>query len=149
MTSNTTPSGEASAGNSIAGSYDPWKAFDNVWSNNNDRWVTNPNVYGSYLQYEFDEAKEIGKMEIQFGDMVSSFHDCGVIIQGSNDGTTFTDLLEFTLLASENREIKKYTIPTTDFYTHYRIQFDTYNIIASGNYYNGIMGVQMYEKYLA
>jgi hypothetical protein len=150
MTSNATPSGECSAGSINDSFYDAWKAFDDVWSNSNDRWVTAVNVYGSYLQYKFDEAKEVAKIKIQFGDMINSTDvNCGVTIKGSNDGTAFTDLLQFTLHPSDRDKINEYIIANGDLYSYYRIQFDTYNISTSSGKYNGILGVQMYEKYLA
>ena len=150
MTSNTTPSGECSAGSINSANYAAWKAFDGVWNSQTDRWVTAVNVYGSYLQYKFDEPKEVAKMKIQFGDMFNSTDvDCGVTIKGSNDGTTFTNLLQFTLQPSDRDKINEYIIANSDLYSYYRIQFDTYNISTSSGKYNGIVGVQMYEKYLA
>ena len=149
MTSDTAPSGVASAGSINSAAYAAWKAFDGVWNSNNDRWVTAVNVYGTYLQYKFDNPKEIVKMRIQFGDCYSANNDSLVTIQGSNDGSVFTDLLEFTLLASENNKINDYVISESDSYLYYRIKFDSYNITTSAGKYNGIVNVQMYEKYLA
>lgn len=143
-------SGVASAG-SITSGYEAYKAFDGVWSNNNDRWVTQANVYDSYLQYEFNSQTKVDKMKIQFGDLLSTYHDCNITVQGSNDGSNWTDLLAFTLLAADNKKVNDYIISESNYYTHYRIQFDSYNIlVASNNYkYNGILNMQMYEKYLA
>ena len=149
MTSDTTPSGVASAGSINSATYAAWKAFDGVWSNYNDRWVTAVNVYGTYLQYKFDNPKEIVKMRIQFGDYYNANNDSLVTIQGSNDGSVFTDLLEFTLLASENNKINDYVISESDSYLYYRIKFGSYNITTGSGNYNGIVNVQMYEKYLA
>ena len=150
MTSDTTPSGECSAGSINSEPYAAWKAFDGVWSNANDRWVTVVNVYGSYLQYKFDTAKEVVKIKIQFGDMFNSTDvNCGITIKGSNDGITFTDLLQFTLQPSDRDKINEYIITNSGSYSYYRIKFDTYNIKTSGGNYNGIVCVQMYERYLA
>ena len=152
MTSNTTPSGVVSAGSNHS-NFPCWKAVDQGGTEN-DRWLTVAGVTTSYWQYKFDTGKRIDRFKICFGALPQNSHnffDAGIKIQASNDGTTFTDLFDFTLLAAENNIPQIYEVDNPDEYMYYRIQFAGKNAsaIASGNQYNAIISVQMYEKYLA
>lgn len=152
MTSATTPSGVVSAGSNHA-NFPCWKAV-NQGGTDNDRWLTIAGVTTSYWQYKFDTGKRIDRFEIRFGALPQNEHnffDAGIKIQASNDGTTFTDLFDFTLLASDNNIKQTYDVDDPDEYMYYRILFSGKNASAkaSGNQYDAIISVQMYERYLA
>ena len=84
MTSNTTPSGVASASSQSSTGY-PWKAFDAEWS---DGWGTASTTTDSWLCYDF------GKKVKGFVALVNSYASVAVkyVIEGSNDATTWTAL---------------------------------------------------------
>lgn len=90
MTSNTTPSGVVSGSNTLGDNFDYFKAFDNSgissWCLTSKSFTTN-----KYLQYKFDNAKKAFKAKVVFDSYVSAI---SFKIQGSNNGTTFTDLTD-------------------------------------------------------
>lgn len=96
MTSNTEPSGEASASSSYADPARPaYYAFD---SSDSTYWTSAANEkVGAYLQYEFDEATVITGVKTK-NTPETTYKSImkGYKVQGSTDGTTFTDLAEVT-----------------------------------------------------
>lgn len=63
MTSNTSPSGIASANSSWSSAYEAWKAFDNT-TDNYSEWHTLNGSTG-WLAYEFPQPKAIGRYTIE------------------------------------------------------------------------------------
>ncbi|HLP47668.1 MAG TPA: discoidin domain-containing protein [Candidatus Kapabacteria bacterium] len=60
MTSNTAPSGRASAGSIYSTSYEAWRAFDgNDQSEPWSRWISSPGRIPTWLSYEFSQANYI------------------------------------------------------------------------------------------
>lgn len=53
MTSNTTPSGEAFASDSIDAARQAWKAFDGVSTGTTDKWISASGSTNKYVGYEF------------------------------------------------------------------------------------------------
>ena len=148
MTSDTTPSGVASASSINRTGYNAFKAFDGLVLQT--RWTSQVNTTNQWLQYKFDEAKVIEKVSILAGalDVSASYVDMDVTIQGSNDGSSFTDLKSDTILASENLIDKYIFLDNKNSYLYYRLQFTGHNVVYSGNW-TCIHEFQMYEKYLA
>ena len=147
MTSNTTPSGVVSASGVSQIDYDVYKAFD---GSDSTRWTGTKNVIDQWLQYKFDDARVITKIEINAGapNIQPTYVDMSVTIQGSNDGTNFTDLGSDQILASDNLHYKTIIFDNETAYLYYRLQFSGYNVVYSGNW-TCIAEVKMYEKYLA
>ena len=107
-------------------------------------------VTNGWLQYKFDGAIVIPKIEIKAGtpDIQPTYVDMSVTIQGSNDGTNFIDLGSDQILASDNLQYKTIIFDNETAYLYYRLQFGGYNVVYSGNYIC-IVEVKMYERYLA
>ena len=149
MTSNTTPSGEVSTDNAGSANVAVWKAMDdNVLT----RWTTAQNAYSKYIQYHFPSTKIIKKLSILAGALditPITYSDSDITVQGSNDGTTFTDLKTFTLNTSDNGHSIDVYINNDTAYEYYRLQFTGYNLIYNGYKYNSICSLQMYERYIA
>lgn len=128
MTSNTEPSGEASASSSYSDPARPaWYAFDN---SDSTYWTSAANEkVGAYIQYEFAEATVITGVktkntpEATYKSIMKSYK-----VQGSLDGTVFTDLAivtdnpfttsyENVVLFDNSTAYKYYRIVCTDTWT--------------------------------
>ena len=109
MTSNTAPSGVCSASAAVAG-YEAYKAFDN---NNSTFWHVNTTTFtGNWIQYQFATACKLHLVDIS----ITAIQDGQTWkLQGSNDGVTFTDIKEVTIV----RPIKV-VVDNSTAYTHYR-----------------------------
>ena len=101
MTSNTTPSGVASAISERSDYAQPaYYAFRNLYgdTSNSECWQANDSMGTSHsnlwLMYKFPKAVTVKKFRIRFVYMTAVNYK----IQGSNDGSTFTDLGTFTTI---------------------------------------------------
>ena len=101
MTSNTTPSGVASASTEASAPYAAWKAFDSSEVQNN-YWQTTPNAgVGSWIQYEFTEPVEISKiMILPYG---NTYSPKSTKIQAYVDGS-WEDIATGTLVDSFTKQ---------------------------------------------
>ena len=92
MTSNTAPWGEASASN-YSSSVEPYKAFD---SDDKTLWISKSAGPIEWIQYKFNEKVIVKHAKIATNNnRVTKFN-----IQGSNDGTQWTTILEDTNLST-------------------------------------------------
>lgn len=116
MSNNTTPSGECSAYKQNA---DAYKAFDKLQSTCYSSG--GGQVAGDYLQYQFPNAKDIKIAKVfRHGDSdLKQF-----VIQGSNDGTNWTNISALVTLNDYNVADKVKIVPliTNIAYSYYRIQ---------------------------
>jgi hypothetical protein len=150
MTSDTTPSGVASASSFNSSSsigYEAYRAFD---SNESTRWTSAVNTTDQWIQYKFDNPKVVSKIKIRAGaqNIQPTYRDMPFVLQGSNDGMSFTDLKTGDILAADNLTDKYIFFDNEDSYLYYRLQFTGYNVVYSGNW-TCVAELQMYEKYLA
>lgn len=91
MTSNTTPSGEASASSVFdSASYSAYKAFDGTLSYG---WQSTSGS-GQWLQYKFQSAMAIKMICVNIPTVATSsnWRTFKGVLKGSNDGSTFTDI---------------------------------------------------------
>lgn len=149
MTSNTAPSGVASAS---AAAYDcqPWCCMNGSpgtaawhrWSGAFQSGSTN------YIQYRFSNSVYIDTLEIIPGGAdVDIGDDCPCVIQASNDGTTFVDLGTFTILASQDKT--KINIPVNCHdtkYSYVRLVFNSWLQHSGSNHIIGLHKFQVYTK---
>lgn len=143
MTSNTAPSGVASA-SSYYSTTPAWGAFDA----DHTGWLTDGTGLGTpqWLQYQFASAKTIRSYSIQPwsndnwpGRWITGWH-----LDGSNDGSTWTTL------DTRTRKLKRWVpfmpayfdIATPASYLYYRLVI-TAN---GGNAYVGIQRLELYES---
>lgn len=128
MTSNTTPSGVASASsvyNNLA-QYQAWKAFNGTNVDSADTWASALNSsVNSYIQYQFTEPKEISMIRWENRNNTSASTICSpktYKIQGY-DGSAWVDLTE-ELTNSDNSTSAKHIVWVTKnkaSYQYYRM----------------------------
>lgn len=117
MTSNTTPSGEASASSIYSNVYDAWKAFDGAEI---EGWAPAKGAEknSTYLQYKFDSPNRI-KGIYTFYSGGGSYHSevATFKIQGSDNGTTWNDI-KTDIKVSCNHDV--YILDNNKYYNYYR-----------------------------
>ena len=139
MTSNTTPSGVASAISEL--SITPaYYAFRNLYDDttNTECWQANDSKGTSHsnlwLMYKFPEAVTVKKFRIYYVYTTAVNYK----IQGSNDGNTFVDLGTFTTIRGEEQ------IQNTNAYLYYRLLITT-QTTSSPNVHGGcVRDLQLY-----
>jgi len=126
MTSNTTPSGECFANHEFDTSSKAYMAFDN---NPNTMWSgSGTGAFPSIIGYKFSSAKKIKIFKIMPNYNNSKTDIGNFIIEGSNDGTTYTQILSdiipngvnsniwFTFIANNMTAYEYYRIYITSNY---------------------------------
>lgn len=144
MTSNTTPSGVASASSAIA-NYEPWKAMQGIDYGEYGRWVgAGDNLY---IQYRF--TKNIRPYLVQFKSRAAArkTYDtaiaCSIQFLGSIDGTNF-DLIDTLQVGTNNVDnIVNYFVNTNSYYSYFRLKFVGHNCEYSGTHYCGLTCLQI------
>lgn len=130
MTSNTVPSGIASASSVYSSDFAAWKAFNGSTINNNDAWVSLDNQAENWLQYEFPEKIIIGKYSITGYNLEGHelYNPQSWNLEGYSEVTKTWDVLDsqnnqsFTL-----NETKEYEINTLKSYKKYRLYITSMN----------------------
>ena len=126
MTSATTPSGEVTCSSEYSGR-NGWKAFSGgISSSSNYGWCASTKIANSWVQYAFTSSVIITKVTYQA--QLSSGISLILKLQGSNDGTTFTDIE--TLPTLSDNDTHTANVSNNLSYTIYRIvdtTGDTYN----------------------
>lgn len=145
MTSDTEPSGTVSS-NSTAGSMqEPYRAFD---GDTTTYWTTANNVgNGSWLRYQFPEAKCIKAITINTRFVSSLQMLRSYKIQGSNDATTWVDLLEDSLDNKDYGKILR-TFDNSNSYLYYQLLATSDSYFISSTFPHGnisLMELQFYE----
>lgn len=122
MTSATTPSGVASASTEYSSSYAAWYAFSGTPGVDAQTWVSaSGHTVGEWLQYQFPAAVAIKKISVTNrgeGNVraIKTFK-----IQGSNNGTDFTDIETCTMSAGTSSYTQEFTLNNDTEYTYYRM----------------------------
>ena len=145
MTSNTTPSGVASASSEHSNTTAAWTAFKQA--DVNEGWATSyGQITNQWIQYKFDDPKVIEKLNITLRDIVSYGMFKAFDFQASNNGTDWTTLLSANNIVNTPGSSYDYNIDNDDAYYYYRIF-----ITDIGGYTSDHIGLKrfdMYEKYL-
>jgi len=138
MTANEQDGYVASASSYFGGHY-PYYAFDRNNSSDN-KWLTSSgDVSGSWLKIELPTSQQINAFSIQtpdegseLGRLPTSFK-----IQGSDDDSDWTDLVDVSDISWSNNEIKNWNNTSTTAYKYYRILISANggsNMVAIGNW---------------
>lgn len=123
MTSNTTPSGIASASSIHTTNYDAWEAFDKIKTN---CWSTLSNSTG-WIKYEFSEPQKISKYTILSAGSVARCPK-NWTFEGSNDGVNWTVLDTRTNITVWSGTVKnEFVFNNTNLYIAYRINISANN----------------------
>ena len=139
MTSNTTPSGVASAISEYS-NYHAYYAFRNLYDNtsNSECWHANDSKGASHsnlwLMYKFPKAVTVKKFRIFYVYTTAVNYK----IQGSNDGNTFVDLGTFTTIRGEEQ------IQNTNAYLYYRLFITTQTTSPSTIFGGCVRDLQLY-----
>lgn len=146
MTSNTTPSGVASASSEHSSTTAAWAAFKQA--DVNEGWATSyGQITNAWIQYKFDNPKVIKKLHITLRDVVSYGMFKAFDFQASNNGADWTTLLSANNIVNTPGSSYDYSIDNDDAYYYYRIF-----ITDTGGYTSDHIGLKrfdMYEPYLA
>ena len=143
MTSNTTPSGECIA-NGQYSSYSPWYAFDNVSAQNNE-WISDVGT-NAWIGYHF--TRQVKCYGIWLKNRISSDSNTfptSYKVQGSNNGTDWTDLTDTIVrasakLVSGGEDYEPITSPSL--YSYYRL----YIFDKSAGSYIAVGNAQFYGR---
>ena len=114
MTSNTTPSGVASASSIYSNAYPVWQAFNSTLARGqcpkNAEFTS-----GIYVQYQFEKEIKVNAVSACYilNNNTATFKLCG-----SNDGETWVDLC--TNVAAGNNAFKYYSVDNNVAYMYYR-----------------------------
>lgn len=140
MTSDTTPSGTASAINQYSASYAAWKAFDN---NDSTAWIGSTGSAASYsnrwIGYAFTNPLTIKRMYVKFDAYTTS---ASYKVQ-AYDGTNWVDISDV------NTSLDGYTFVNSKSqrYSQYRL-FIVSQTVTSSSYYSGrVSTLQFYGRY--
>lgn len=122
MTSDSQDGYVASA-SSYFPSHLPYYAFDRNNTSSN-KWLTATNdVSGSWLKIELPTARSVSLFTIQTPNESAEVYRVPKTfkIQGSNDDSSWTDLVEVNNVSWTNNEIKSWTNSSTTAYQYYRV----------------------------
>lgn len=142
MTSDSTPSGQASA--SLTNKSQPaYKAFDGnaatYW------WAYNPNSGSNaaiYLYYRFDNPIAVDSLTYTNANSMSC---ASFKLQASEDGSNYTDLANVTSGISDATQTLTVSVHSTQEYRYYRIAFTPKYYSNMGYYYALAAEVQFYS----
>lgn len=112
MTSATAPYGTVTQSSQWSDAYAAWKAFD---QDGTTSWILLQGYTEGWISYQFPTVKEVKYAKIHAGAYIST-----LIIQGSNDGTNWTDLTE-SLSNISNGWNKIDITKNRGLYTRYRV----------------------------
>ena len=141
MTGYTTPYGEVSA-SSYHSSYYPWKAFDSI-DQYRDDWETSSTALNEWIQYKFINSVRIYKIVFRTRQNYETYiTNCNWILQGSNDGSNYDDVLEFSTKAN-NSDFEIFNVENNaNGYLYYRLISKS----TTGNY-NNVVLIQILQFY--
>lgn len=122
LTSNTS-NGTASADSSYAATYDAWRAMDD--NNSGDvPWISGIGIlFPHWLQYRFTSGKIITYYAITSRNIQYPYYPSAWKLQGSNDGSSWTDLDTRSGQSFAQNEKKTYAISNTNLFIYYRLYF--------------------------
>lgn len=121
MTSNTSPSGIVSA-SSESSTYQAWKAFDGISGTSADTWITEGTT--NWIQYQFDKPQKATMVSITNRNDGNTLAIKNFTVQGSDNGTSWTDLGSFVKTNGEN-VTDVFTLENNTDYLIYRISIQT------------------------
>lgn len=137
MTSNTTPSGVASASNINEAGNDAYKAFDN---DNSSLWSTRSGYTSNqYLRFMFGVPSKVTKAYFDRTALASGTLTCKV--QASNDAIEWVDISDIFDIGAE---IKNVDLTNNNYYMYYQL----YIVSTNGYNWANMCEMQLYGKQL-
>ena len=120
MTSNTSPSGEASCSNRYNGNYEPFYAFNRQLGGDAQTWAT-IQALPQWIQYKFEEPKVVKKIVTVNRNERNIRAAKTYILQGSNDGSTYTDIQTCSIQSYAAHYKEVVDIENETAYLYYRL----------------------------
>lgn len=143
MTSNTSPSGVASASSEHSSTLSAWYAFN---KNTSDRWKTPEGVTSGWLQYGFNEAKSISAYAVTSPNLNNQYTPMyspqDWTFEGSNDGANWNVLDTRKETGWTYNQKRMFFLSKPSQYKFYRINITSVN---SGGTTLHIGELEMYE----
>lgn len=141
MLANNRPSGIASSSVSTSPTYDNYKAFDNnvstFWSSGTGSPV---DIEGHWLQYKFDNADNIGYVELKSNAVSSGSYGLrNFKIFGSNDGKSFIELLSVINHPNNDSNVR-YKLNNNESFMYYRLQ-------GKNSYYYEVLNIAEWKMF--
>lgn len=138
MTSNTTPSGIASASGEYDANNKAFRAFSETlqWTAGSGQKV------GAWLQYKFESAQKIQLLYVKNTQYttVKSFK-----IQGSNNGSTYIDIASITVPDVSGNAEASFLFPNYSSYLYYRLYVTEIGAEYSSVNAAGFQRIQMFS----
>lgn len=146
MTSNTAPSGVASASSIWNTSYQPYLAFDKNTTSVSMAWVSQAGIQTGWLSYCFKTPKIITKYSITARNGADRGDVKNWTFEGSNNGVNWVVLdIKTNQIGWSIAEKRSYTFNNLSSYLYYRINISEV-IIAGGSNYITIGELEMFEN---
>lgn len=117
MSSNTTPSGVASASTVTGDKQAAYKAFDSIVGNQEDVWWSTKST-NQWLQYQFTDKVIVRKLQLATVNL-SGYRLNNFTLQGSNDGDIFTPIYSGKM--QPNDGVQTFTFGNNTPYQYYRL----------------------------
>ena len=122
MTSDTTPSGVVTASSQYDSDHAKWYAFSSFCGGDYYTWATDwDDVVGAWIQYEFPTATKITKLVTVNRNEANNRAVGTFKLQGSNDGTTFTDIATCVIDSDAGHYRKEFYFDNDTAYLYYRL----------------------------
>lgn len=135
MTSDTTPSGEASA-SSTYGGYEAWKAFN---PSQNNGWLPKNGTGTEYIQYNFENPTKINKITTK--NYASASGTITAQLLGSNDKSTYTLIQDdISIPTNSTGATNPIIITNNEVYLSYRLRYISHS---SGMNYTSGIGIKL------
>lgn len=120
MTTNTAPSGTASASDIYGAGYEAYRAFDQTTSAGG--WASTSSAPPHWLQYQFPSGTVVIAYALTVVNTISGQEPKSWTFAGSNDGSTWTTLDTQTNVAAWTASLRRvYQIGNSTSYTYYRL----------------------------
>ena len=145
MTSDTTPSGVVTASSNY-GAYYPYFAFSESCGVDQYTWLSAvDDIVGAWIQYEFPQAETIVKLvTINRGDGRTPRSVKTFIFQGSNDGTTWTDIENCSITSRDGFHREEFLLNNNTAYIYYRLYITS--AWETNPRWVGFAQIQMYKE---
>lgn len=124
MTSNTAPSGVASASSVYSSDWPAWKAMDD---NGGTTWASAYAPAGSWLKYQFTAGKTATSYTLTARNLAdpNPYAPSAWTLQGSNNGADWTNLNSQSGISWTQAEKKTFTIASPASYVYYKLAITT------------------------
>lgn len=148
FSSESQASGIVSASSWAGGAYLPWYAFDGQWGYDRQTWATTYNL-PQWIQYKFTSPVCITRIiTVNRNEDAGSVHNNRAVsnftLQGSNDGSNWTNIQNCTIASSASHYKETIDIQNQNEYLYYRL-YVTNNFNNATGTGCGFAEVEMYK----